>query len=99
MLRKFLDIISKSVVVNTFAVFFVLTFLTKVFLCAPNIQDTLGTMITFGTGFLLVLLSVVMYIIYKGHNSKIAEFTVSLILALIYLLLSINNVVAINGVL
>ena len=88
-----------SVIVNTFAVFFILTFLTKVFLCAPNIQDTLGTMITFGTGFLLVLLSVVMYLIYKGHNSRIAEFTVSLILALIYLLLSINNLVAIKGVL
>lgn len=99
MLRKFLDVISKSVVVNTFAVFFILTFLTKVFLCAPNIQDTLGTMITFGTGFLLVLLSAVMYLIYKGHNSRVAEFTVSLILALIYLLLSISNVIAIKGVL
>ena len=99
MLRKFLDIISKSVVVNTFAVFFILTFLTKVFLCAPNIQDTLGDMITFGTGFLLALLSTVMYLIYKGHNSRIAEFTVSLILALIYLLLSIGNVVAIKNVL
>ena len=99
MLRKFLDIISKSVVVNTFAVFFILTFLTKVFLCAPNIQDTLGTMITFGTGFLLVLLLAVMYLIYKGHNSRISEFTVSLILALIYLLLSINNIVAINSIL
>lgn len=99
MLRKFLDIISKSVVVNTFAVFFILTFLTKVFLCAPNIQDTLGDMITFGTGFLLVLLSAVMYLIYKGHSSRIAEFTVSLILALIYLLLGISNVVAIKSVL
>ena len=99
MFRKFLDIISQSVVVNTFAVFFILTFLTKVFLCAPNIQDTLGDMITFGTGFLLVLLSAVMYLIYKGHNTRIAEFTVSLILALIYLLLSISNVVAIKNVL
>lgn len=99
MLRKFLDIISQSVVVNTFAIFFILTFLTKVFLCAPNIQDTLGDMITFGTGFLLVLLSTVIYLIYKGHSSRIAEFTVSLILALIYLLLSISNVVAIKNVL
>lgn len=99
MLRKFLDIISKSIVVNTFAIFFILTFLIKVFLCAPNIQDTLGDMITFGTGFLLVLLSTVIYLIYKGHSSRIAEFTVSLILALIYLLLSISNVVAIKNVL
>ena len=99
MLWKFLHIISKSVVVNTFAVFFILTFFTKIFLCAPNIQGMFGAMITFGTGFLLVLLLAVMYLIYKGHNSRIAEFTVSLILALIYLLLSINNVVAIKGVL
>ena len=99
MLRKFLDIISNSIVVNTFAVFFILTFLAKIFLCAPIIQDKLGDMITFGTGFLLVLLSVVMYLIYKGHNSRIAEFTVSLILALIYLLLSIGTVVAIKSVL
>ena len=99
MLRKFLDIISKSIVVNTFAVFFILTFLAKIILCAPSIQDNLGTMITFGTGFLLALLFVVMYLIYKGHNSRVAEFTVSLILALIYLLLSIGNVVAIKSVL
>ena len=99
MLRKILDIISKSVIVNTFAVFFILTFFTKIFLCAPNIQGTFGTMITFGTGFLLVLLLTVMYLIYKGHNSRIAEFTVSLILALIYLLLSISNVVAIKNIL
>ena len=99
MLWKFLDIISKSVVVNTFAVFFILTFFTKIFLCAPNIQGAFGTMITFGTGFLLVLLLAVMYLIYKGHNSRIAEFTVSLILALIYLLLSISNVVAIKNIL
>lgn len=99
MLRKFLDIISNSIVVNTFAVFFILTFLAKIILCAPSIQDNLGTMITFGTGFLLVLLFAVMYLIYKGHNSRIAEFTVSLILALIYLLLSIGNVVAIKSVL
>ena len=99
MLRKFLDIISKSIVVHTFAVFFILTFLAKIILCAPSIQDNLGTMITFGTGFLLALLFVVMYLIYKGHNSRVAEFTVSLILALIYLLLSIGNVVAIKSVL
>lgn len=99
MLWKFLDVISKSIVVNTFAVFFILTLLIKIFLCAPNIQGTFGAMITFGTGFLLVLLLAVMYLIYKGHNSKIAEFTISLILALIYLLLSISNVVAIKDVL
>ena len=99
MLRKFLDLLSNSIVVNTFAVFFILTFLAKIILCAPSIQDNLGTMITFGTGFLLVLLFAVMYLIYKGHNSRIAEFTVSLILALIYLLLSIGNVVAIKSVL
>ena len=99
MLRKFLDIISKSIVVNIFAVFFILTFLTKVFLCVPNIQGTLGDMITFGTGFLLILLFAVIYLIYKGHSSRVTEFTVSLILALIYLLLGISNVVAINSIL
>ena len=99
MLKNFINIISKNLVVNILSIFFILTFLTKIFVSAPYLHDSLEDMITFGTGFLLVLLFGTMYLIHKGFNSRITEFIVSLILALIYFLLSISNVIAIKNVL
>lgn len=99
LLRKFLDIISHSIFVNTLAVFFTITFLTKVFLGAAFVTGPVENLITFGTGFLFLLLLSVCYLIYKGHNSRLAEFTISLIIGLIYVLLTIGNVVSIKRVL